>query len=585
MTLCVFLTALIWIIYAQTLSFQFLSFDDETFVSANPHINHGLNLHDLAWEFTHIDADNWHPLTAWSHMLDCSIFGLQAGGHHLINVLLHNAAALLIFFWLVQATAQRSESFFVAAIFAIHPQHVESVAWISERKDVLSAVFFALTLITYSWYTRRAAIGRYVALSFTFVLALMTKPMMVSVPFVLFLLDYWPLRRIADRHSATKCLLEKIPLGVFAAAVALITLLAQEHGVVTIRDLPLEWRLANAAVALVQYMAQFFWPAGLSPYYPHPGNTLSTLGVVGSVLVLTSLTALVAFAKKKYLVTGWAWFIIMLLPVLGLVQVSTQGRADRYTYLAEIGFSIAVVWLVSQVARTRGVRICFNVLGMLVIFFFTFLARKTAADWRESATVWNRALALYPGSPIVHYNFAGVLFRQDRFDEAVPHLQFTLRALPQHAEAHFDLGLILVQRNEADAAIAEFRAALANGYESGLLHDQLGAALAKKGLAAEARAEFENALRIQPNLASAESGLGELLLAGGDSSGALPHFRRLVALAPDNPTAHYNLAVNLQRLGQKREAIEEYQRTLQLDPSYPDARENVTALAVEEKRQ
>lgn len=576
--LCLILTALTWLVYAQSLSFGFVNFDDDKFVSENPHVSAGLKLSQIGWAFTNLDADNWHPLTTLSEMVDCELFGLRAGGHHFTNVLLHNISVVLLFLWLARLSGRTWPSFFVAAIFAVHPQHVESVAWIAERKDVLSGVFFLLTLIVYVWYARKLSYTRYAALFLVFLLALMTKPMLVSVPVVLLLLDYWPLDRISDRFSFSKCLLEKLPLAVPAGIVALVTILAQKRAFVTTAELPIWLRLANGVVAIVNYLIQFFWPARLSPFYPHPGIALWSWTSLAAGIFLALLTAVILLARRKYLVTGWLWFLVMLAPVAGLIQTSTQARADRYTYLPAIGFCIALVWLASAIARGRLLRFCINLSAIIFVIALTLVARTQAAYWRNSETLWGRALSLYPESGVIHFYMASFLFRQERFAEALPHLKTTVRLLPTYAEPHFQLGLILAQDGATDEAIEQFRAALNFGYETGLVHSRLGSALARTGHSDEALREFQKAISLQPDLAEAQSNIGEILLSRGDSSGALAYFRKVVALAPNNPTAHYNLAVNLGALGQTPEAILEYETTLKLDPNYPDARENLAKL-------
>jgi protein O-mannosyl-transferase len=576
--LCLILSGLTWLVYAQSLSFGFVNFDDDKFVSENPHVSAGLKLSEIAWAFTNVDADNWHPLTTLSQMLDCELFGLRAGGHHFTNLLLHNISVVLVFLWLARLTGRTCPSFLVAAIFAVHPQHVESVAWIAERKDVLSGVFFMLTLIVYVWYARKLSYARYASLFLIFLLALMTKPMLVSVPVVLLLLDYWPLNRITDRFSFSKCLIEKLPLAVPAGIVALVTILAQKRAFVSTAELPIWLRLANGAVAIVKYLIQFFWPAGLSPFYPHPGIALWSWTSLAAGIFLALLTAVILVTRKKYLITGWLWFLVMLVPVAGLIQTSTQARADRYTYLPGIGFCIALVWLASAIARRRVLRFCVNLSAIIFIVALTLVARTQAAYWRNSETLWGRALSLYPESGVIHFYMATFLFREQRFEEALPHLRTTVRLLPTYAEPHFQLGLILAQNGATDEAIEQFRAALAFGYDTGLVHSRLGSALARKGHSDEALKEFQNAVSLQPHLAEAESNIGEILLARGDSSGALAHFRKVVALAPNNPTAHYNLAVNLGALDRTLEAIEEFETTLKLDPDYPGARENLASL-------
>ncbi len=358
--ICAALIAITWAVFGRTLGHGFVNFDDPIYVSENDHVRAGLNWSGVTWAFTHIHSHNWHPLTTISHMLDCQLFGLKPGAHHFVNVLLHSATAVLLFFLLAQFTrspssprdesvrlADRSgtirSSAFVAAVFAIHPLHVESVAWILERKDVLSGLFFVLTLLAYLYYTRRPNIGRYLTVSILFACGLMSKPMLVTLPVILLLLDYWPLTRLSG-PSARRVLVEKIPLVALSIASAVATLIVQNEGVglVRLEVLPLWWRIINALAAYLVYIWQMIWPANLALAYHHPGK-LPVWQIVGAAALLIAIT-LGAFALRKrspYLMVGWRWYVIMLLPVIGLVQVGGQAHADRYTYLPQIGLYIS----------------------------------------------------------------------------------------------------------------------------------------------------------------------------------------------------------------------------------------------------
>src|SRR5438552_2904982 len=379
-SVCIFLAALTWIVFGQTLWHEFVNYDDVSYLYGNSAVRNGISLRGIVWAFTHVHSENWHPLTTISHMLDCQLYGLKAGGHHFTNVLLHTTAVILLFLVLRGMTGVLWQSAFVAAVFAIHPLHVESVAWISERKDVLSAVFFMLTLGAYVHYARSPSIARYLTIALLFALGLMSKPMLVTVPFVLLLLDYWPLGRLSavipseveesrgkilkltTRGPSTslgmavqKLAVEKIPLLALSAASGVATLWAHEKNIARLEQFPFPWRISNGLVAYLTYIRQMIWPVRLAAFYPHPEHTLPVLEIgLAIVIVLLASTCAIALRRKHpYLVTGWFWYLLMLLPVIGLVQVGAQAHADRYTYLPQIGLYILLAWVVTDALASR----------------------------------------------------------------------------------------------------------------------------------------------------------------------------------------------------------------------------------------
>ena len=353
--ICLGLVAVTWAVFGQTLAHDFVNFDDHVYVYENPLVVRGLSIEGIIGAFTHTHALNWHPLTTLSHMLDCQLYGLKAGGHHLTNVILHTISVLLLFLVLKQMTDGLWQSAFVAALFAIHPLHVESVAWVSERKDVLSAVFFMLTLAAYARYVRVPSAPRYLLVALLFACGLMSKPMLVTLPFVLLLLDYWPLGRIGGQKSEVgsrlrRLITEKIPLFALSAVSCIATLLTQRQGPNTIDQLPFLWRLNNTFVSYVTYIWQMLWPARLAVFYPHPNDRLPLLEVTAAIAFLVGVSLLVTYLRrtKPYLVTGWFWYLGMLVPVIGFVQVGEQAHADRYTYLPQIGLYIMIAWTVGD---------------------------------------------------------------------------------------------------------------------------------------------------------------------------------------------------------------------------------------------
>ena len=352
---CLGLVAVTWAVFGQTLAHDFVNFDDHVYVYENPLVVRGLSTEGIIGAFTHTHARNWHPLTTISHMLDCQLYGLNAGGHHLTNVILHTISVLLLFLVLKQMTGALWQSAFVAALFAIHPLHVESVAWIAERKDVLSAVFFMLTLAAYARYARAPSAPRYLLVALLFACGLMSKPMLVTLPFVLLLLDYWPLGRLGGQKSEVgsrlrRLITEKIPLFALSALSCIATLLTQRQGPSAIDQLPFLWRLNNTFVSYVTYIWQMLWPARLAVFYPHPNDRLPLVEVTVAIAFLVGVSLLIIYLRrtKPYLVTGWFWYLGMLVPVIGLVQVGEQAHADRYTYLPQIGLYIMIAWTVGD---------------------------------------------------------------------------------------------------------------------------------------------------------------------------------------------------------------------------------------------
>lgn len=552
---CIFLALIVWLVFAPTLRYEFVNYDDENYVYQNTKITIGLSLAGIAWAFTHVHARNWHPLTTMSHMLDCQLYGLKAGGHHFTNVLLHSIAVILLFLVLRQMTGALWRSAFVAAVFAIHPLRVESVAWVAERKDVLSAVFFMLTLSAYVCYVRKPSLGRYTAVALLFVLGLMSKPMLVTVPLVLLLVDYWPLRRFAestsvksrakrlhwwDRQSISRRLIfEKIPLLALSAVSGVVTFLAQRQALARNEELPLFWRINNALVTCMTYVWQMIWPVKLAVFYPHPHNGLPHWEIILSVALLAAITASALALRKRhpYIVTGWLWYLVMLVPVIGLIQVGLQGHADRYTYLPQIGLYLLVSWAIAEVAGS--LRIRRQVLAIVAVVVIAALSSRAwiqTSYWRDSETLWRHALAVTSNNDVAQDNLGIALFGRGQMKEAVAHWRKSLELHPDNAN----------------------------------IINNLGMARAEEGRISEAIALWEKALALQRDNVSARSNLAWVLATSAEP--AIRDGAKAVQLAEqalqlsggENPVIFRTLAAAYAESGRFSEAIEAAQRGWEL---------------------
>jgi protein O-mannosyl-transferase len=569
---CVFLVALAWLVFGQTLRHQFVNYDDGSYVYGNPNIAQGLSVRGVAWAFTHVHSQNWHPLTTISHMLDCQLFGLKSGGHHFTNVFLHTVAVLLLFLVLRGMTGSIWRSAFVAAVFAIHPLRVESVAWIAERKDLLSGVFFMLTLGAYARYASTPSFARYLTMSILFACGLMSKPMLVTTPFVLLLLDYWPLRRIVDLRSFRRMLIEKIPLLLLSAASCVATILAQKQATGSAEELPLLWRVNNAIVTCVTYIWQMFWPARLSVFYPHPENRLSILQVFGAAILLIAISflAIILRRKRPYLLTGWFWYLIMLVPVIGVFQVGMQGHADRYTYLPHIGLYLLVTWSVAEMSTFRGHKEILFSVSCIFLVGLSLCAWRQTTHWKNSETLWRHALVINPNDDVAQAGLGGVLLDNGKLDEAIAHFQRALAIRSANAQAHRSLGNAFIKKGNTSDAIAHWHMSLELQPEDVEARDDLGAVLAQQGRLREAMAEWRKSLQYNPDDVNALNNLAWVLAAAPESSlrdgvKAVEFAQRALQLSgKTNPMVLRTLAAAYAETGRFADAIEAAKIGLQL---------------------
>ena len=563
------LAAISLAVFGETIRYEFVNFDDDLYVYNTPAIQAGLTIKGIAAAFTRQHAHNWHPFTTISHMLDCQLYGLNAGGHHATNVILHTIAVLLLFHVLRQLTGAVWKSAIVAALFAIHPLHVESVVWISERKDVLSAVFFLLTLGAYGRYVHAPSMTRYLLVVVLFAAGLLSKPMLVSAPIVLLLLDYWPLGRFEESCTASekikiskagnpKCVVrllfvEKIPLFVLSAIACVVTFILQKRAAGAIPPLPLLWRMQNALVNYLIYAWKTLWPTRLAVFYPHPNDTLAIweIGFAIALLLVITVAAIVFRSQRPYLLTGWFWYLVMLVPVIGLIQVGEQGYADRYTYLPQVGLFLLAVWLAVDLMAVCHCRPQLTVAtAAAIILALAWAAFHQTSYWRNSETLWTHALAVTSDNDVAHNNLGYLCVDRGELDKAISHFEAASRIRSSKMDPHYNVGSAFVEMNLADA-------------------------LSRKGQSDAALVHYEEAIRLQPSYADAYYNRGNVLLTNGRVQEAIADLQTALQIQPNDADAHTCLGNALLRQGSLKEAIAQYEKGAALAPNDPHSRNNI----------
>jgi len=605
----VFLAVIVWIAFGRALNHDFVGYDDQSYILRNPRVTNGLTLDGIQWAFTHVHVTNWHPLTTISNMLDCQLYGLQPWGHHLTNILLHAAAAIILFLALRQLTGSFWPSLLVAAVFAVHPLRVESVAWVSERKDVLSGVFFMLTLWAYARYARgnvRSSFW-YMTVTVLFALGLMCKPTLVTLPFVLLLLDYWPLGRVRPSSSSRRgetasawprrntwswLVIEKVPLFVLSAASCVATLLAQKQALDLSIKAPLLERLGNALISYDVYVGQMIWPAHLAVLYPYPEGNSKVPQVIVALLLLLIISVAFFLWRKRYpfLLIGWLWYLGMLVPVIGIIQVGSQVRADRYTYLPQIGLYLLVAWGAAELfQRWRRSREVLAAAAVLVIMALTTRSYFQTSYWRDTETLWRHAIASTPNNYIAHTNLAQTLTHAGRFAEAIAECQEALKIKPDFAAAHNNLGVALLRDKQSgdgalghdgavDEAIEQYREALQINPDFTQAHKNLGIVFMRKGQMEEAIAQFQKTLELEPNDAQAEFSLGSAFLQRREVDEAIAHYQKAVEIRPDYAEARNYLGNAFVAEGKYSEAIANYAAAVRIRPDYSEAHHNMACV-------
>jgi tetratricopeptide (TPR) repeat protein len=578
--------------YSGVRHLQFVPLDDQGYVYENPHVRAGLTVDGVRWALTTGEQANWHPLTWLSHMLDVQLFGLDAGRHHLTSLAIHTLNALLLFVLLARTTGAIGRSATVAALFAVHPLHVESVAWIAERKDVLSTFFWLLTMAAYVWYARSPGRRRYAAVIASLALGLMSKPMLVTLPFVLLLIDVWPLGRFSfsrggpggkseDAHAARTqtafaLVREKVPLFLLAACSSVITLLVQSRGgaVKSMEILPLGVRVANALTSYVTYLAKAAWPFELAVFYPYE-TTIQVWQWFGALAILTGVTWLVIRVRRRlpYLPVGWFWYLGTLVPVIGLIQVGTQSMADRYTYVPLIGVFVMAVWGVSDLAgRRAGRRIALPVAAGAIVVACTVAARAQVTHWQDAWTLWTHALAVTHDNEAAHIAVGAMLAMQGRLEDAVGHFREAVRIAPQSSAAHRALGKALADIGRFDEGVEHLSMAVRYQPASADAQDDFGIALADHGKPADAIPRYLEALRLDPNRASTNWRLGSALMMLGRADEAIGHYQDAIRLRPDFEMARLHLGMALGAVGRLDEAAREFREVLRINPDNAEAK-------------
>jgi protein O-mannosyl-transferase len=575
-------------VYGPAFDASFVNYDDPGYVTANPYVKEGFSSAALTWDWTTFAQGNWHPLTWMSHTLDWSLFADTASGHHATSVLLHAANAVLLFLFLASATGAPRRSWLVAGLFALHPLHVESVAWISERKDVLSSFFGLGAMWAYLRYARRPSAARMAPVALLMAASLCSKPMLVTLPLLLLLLDAWPLRRWDPARPSAASLrpivVEKLPLFVLSMASAAVTLAAQRSVQATAMNaqIGIAWRAANAAVTTVVYLLKAVVPTGLAIFYPHPGTSISIPLVLVSIAALAAITiaAVRARAGRPYLFVGWLWYLVSLVPVIGLVQVGAQARADRYTYLPLVGVFIVATWgcadLVDAVARQRGsggwMRLAPLLAGLAPLAVAASLQAKT---WHDSVALWTRAIAVTAPVAADHAMLGNALAGAKRTDEAEAQYREALRLNPEETGALNGIGALLVARHQPGEALGYFEKALAAMPRFAEAHVNAAAALDALGRDGEALPHALAAIAIDPASADGHRSAGVLLYRAGRPVEAVAQLAEAHRLDPARVETLNDLGMAQVAAGRLQEGIASYRQALSARPEYPEALSNL----------
>jgi tetratricopeptide (TPR) repeat protein len=603
---CLLLAVVTLALYNPVNRHPFVNYDDDRYVVNNPHVRQGLTADTVAWALTSTEQANWHPLTWMSHALDCSLYRLNPVGHHFTSVLLHAVNVMLLFLLLMWATRRLGPSLFVAALFALHPIEVESVAWVAERKNVLCTMFFFLALWAYGWYSRKPGWKRYLAVTALFAAGLASKPMVITLPFVLLLLDYWPLGRVRDADakagvqskietdktqptfSWSRLALEKLLLLVLSASSAVITMRAQQAGgaVRTTAEVSFGARIATAIYSYAMYLWKMVWPARLAPLYPHPGDSLAAWQVLVAALVLLAITAFAwRFRARRYLLVGWLWFLGTLVPVIGLVQVGEAAMADRYAYIPLIGIFVMIAFGVDDWAEKKRLGFWPAAPAAAVLVVLAFVTHRQVGYWQSNYDLWSHTLAVTENNFVAENNLGGALILEGREEDAHPHFEAAARINPRDPMSRSNLGIYFQNHHQMREAMAEYQAAVELTSDPGLLAEiyaNLGAAQRTMGEDEPARQSFDQSLRLNPHQPNAWLGLGVLAQKQGKLEEAISDLSRSMELQP-SAQGYFELGRTLAQAGHVPEALDAYQQALKISPDFVEARQAAETLRQQKK--
>ncbi|MDM8551656.1 tetratricopeptide repeat protein [Desulfobacterales bacterium HSG2] len=608
---CLFLAVSVLIVYWQVRHYEFVSFDDVMYVTENRHVRAGLTPESVSWAFNFTDKEGtyWQPLTWLSHMLDCHLYGLNAGMHHWTSLMIHIANSLLLFFVFRRMTGEIRKSAFMAALFALHPLNVDSVAWVAERKNVLSTFFWILTMLAYVRYTEQTGLSRYIQLVSAFSLGLMTKPMLVTLPFALLLLDYWPLGRlsvVSCQSSVVSCqssvvsrqssvLLEKIPLFVLSAVSVGISSLSLQHydNVTSTHFAPMTLRIENALVSYIAYLWKMIWPRNLSVYYPYP-ETVPVWQTLGAVILLVGISLLIIrkLRQMPYLTTGWLWYLGTLVPVSGLMQTGLwPAMADRWAYIPLIGIFAMIAWGVpqalanltsAQIGKRQSAKKGLVIISTAVILILMTVSRMQVRHWADSITLFRHAIDVTSDNYVAHNHLGGALAARGKFDEAITHYSESLRINPGYLRALNNLGLVLAKQDKTDEAISLYSRILQTNPAYMPAHINMGLALSKQNRITEAIGHYSQALDLEPDHFLAHKNMGILLLNIGKYEKGIIHFQEALRAMPNHADVHHhlarahnNLGIDFANQGKTGEAIRHFSKALRSDATYAEAYYNM----------
>lgn len=580
--ICISVSAVIIVIYWPVQHYDLISLDDIDYIRGNPYVKTGLTWDSFLWAMKDVHTGYWHPLTWVSHMLDYHVFGSTAGGHHWTNVILHVANSILLYVVLKRMSGSAWKSAIVATLFAVHPLNVESVAWVSERKNVLCTFFWFMGMWSYVHYAERPTPYRYCLILVIFSLGLMCKPMIATFPVTLLLLDYWPMGRLTSWKMLPHLVFEKIPLFIMAAIAGVATFLSSLHGDVTISidKLPVSNRLANAGVSYAKYIEKMFWPQGLSVFYPYP-REFSLFQTSAAFLSLSVISCFAIFSvhKYRYVLAGWLWYLGTLVPVIGLIQVGKQAMADRYAYIPMIGLFIIIAWGIPDLLEGWPRRkIIFIISSVAVISSLMICTVLQVCYWQNGVTLFEHALRVTRMNSRAHYNLGIALADMGKLNEAVYQLESAIRLEPEYAGSYGYMGITLASLGKTDEAIAYYREALRIKQDDETTHNNLGVALAGEGKFDEAIVHFQEALRIRPDYVYAGRNMGGALVKMGMMREAIGYYKKALQLDKNDAVSHNNLGLALADVGRDQEAIAHFQEALKINPYYGDAINNLRSV-------